>query len=274
MTRTSGWLIAIALWALGPSIPAEVLVTRDGQRIETQGPWQVKGRQVVFTSTQGVLSSMRLAEIDLAASEAATAGTAEDAEAAAPAAEPAAAAAEERQPILVMTNDSVRELSSGENPAIGELGDEAAELGRELGEALGEAMAGMTEGMMTGLAEGFGGEADGQQLEGEMADQMAEGMAALGDVMGVAIEMSMLAAVVEERHDLDTAEGMGAAADDFAELGRETRSRLAGASPEAQEMLAELATQFEELADLARRDPAAAVRLRQEKMAQKASEVE
>jgi hypothetical protein len=45
------------------------LVTRDGDRIETQGPWRVESRLVVFKRPDGTYASMRLSEIDLEASE-------------------------------------------------------------------------------------------------------------------------------------------------------------------------------------------------------------
>ena len=66
-------LILLAAWCLA-AVPswADILVTRDGQRIETDGPWEVKGRQIVFTTASGVLSAVRLSEIDLEASELAT----------------------------------------------------------------------------------------------------------------------------------------------------------------------------------------------------------
>lgn len=73
-------LIAALLAALGMAPPAsgDLLVTRDGSRIETQGPWEVRGRLVVFTRTDGVLASMRLREVDLEASEEATAAAARE----------------------------------------------------------------------------------------------------------------------------------------------------------------------------------------------------
>jgi hypothetical protein len=48
-------------------------VTRDGGRVETRGPWKTKGKLVVFTRVDGQLSSLRLTDVDLAASERATA---------------------------------------------------------------------------------------------------------------------------------------------------------------------------------------------------------
>ncbi len=55
----------------GPVV-ADWLVTTHGDRVETRGPWSVRGRTVVFTAISGTLASMRLDEVDLGASEAAT----------------------------------------------------------------------------------------------------------------------------------------------------------------------------------------------------------
>jgi len=67
----------LLLIALGPALisaglTADVLVTRDGETVETQGAWKVKGRQVVFTNAQGVLSALRLTDVDIEASTEAT----------------------------------------------------------------------------------------------------------------------------------------------------------------------------------------------------------
>lgn len=55
-----------------PAARADWLVTKDGDRIETQGPWEQRGRLVVFTTAKGDLASMRATELDLDASQAAT----------------------------------------------------------------------------------------------------------------------------------------------------------------------------------------------------------
>ncbi len=48
---------------------ADWLVTREGGRVETRGPWQVKGKLVVFTrADDGSLASLRSTEVDLDAS--------------------------------------------------------------------------------------------------------------------------------------------------------------------------------------------------------------
>jgi hypothetical protein len=64
----------LALVSAGSAAPAAAdwLVTSEGARVETHGPWQVKGKVVVFTSADGTLSSLRLSQVDLAASKHAT----------------------------------------------------------------------------------------------------------------------------------------------------------------------------------------------------------
>jgi hypothetical protein len=62
-----------ALAAAGaPRAGADWLVTRQGARVETRGPWQEKGKLVVFSRPDGTLASLRLADVDLAASRKAT----------------------------------------------------------------------------------------------------------------------------------------------------------------------------------------------------------
>jgi len=51
---------------------ADWLVTKEGGKFETQGPWTVKGKLVVFTLPNGALSSVRLEKVDLEASRVAT----------------------------------------------------------------------------------------------------------------------------------------------------------------------------------------------------------
>jgi glutaredoxin len=70
---------------------ADVIVLRDGSRVETRAGWQERGRQVVFTDLDGKLCALRLADVDLDASRAATAAAARPAAPAAtkPAAAPA-----------------------------------------------------------------------------------------------------------------------------------------------------------------------------------------
>lgn len=63
---------ALLLLAAVASARADWLVTRAGGRIETKGPWQIKGKLVVFTGANGSLGSLRLTDVDLPASQTAT----------------------------------------------------------------------------------------------------------------------------------------------------------------------------------------------------------
>jgi hypothetical protein len=65
------WL-AVAMLCLAPVARGDWLVTREGSSIETRGPWEVRGRLLVFTLPDGKLASMRVSEVDLEASERAT----------------------------------------------------------------------------------------------------------------------------------------------------------------------------------------------------------
>lgn len=71
-------VIGVLLIAPVTALPAsgDLLITRDGSGIETRGPWEVRGRLVVFTRADGTLSSIHLRDVDLEASEEATAAAA------------------------------------------------------------------------------------------------------------------------------------------------------------------------------------------------------
>ena len=109
MTSLGRWMlvslgIALVAFSAAP-VAADWLVTQEGDRIETDGPWKVDGRRVVFTLPNGSLSMMRLSEVDLPASEAATADALRPPEPVE--AEPEV---EERpEPVLVLTNDDIGE---------------------------------------------------------------------------------------------------------------------------------------------------------------------
>jgi hypothetical protein len=83
--------LSLLLLAAAAPAGADWLVTRAGGRVETQGSWQVKGKLVVFKTPNGTLSSLRLADVDLAVSENVTAEAkaAEDEKAKAATEEPA-----------------------------------------------------------------------------------------------------------------------------------------------------------------------------------------
>lgn len=97
-------LLPCLLMSLLPAFGAraDILVLRDGSRVETQGKWETRGRQVVFKTATGTLSAIRASEVDLPASEAATAA------ALAPKnEEPAPPPAEAKKPVLVLTDKDV-----------------------------------------------------------------------------------------------------------------------------------------------------------------------
>jgi len=92
--------IAGAALSTGAPAAADTLVTTNGARVETKGPWKVKGNQVVFTQPDGKLSSLRVSDVDLEKSAAATA------KASAPPA-PAEAAKPARPVVLRLTDNDV-----------------------------------------------------------------------------------------------------------------------------------------------------------------------
>ena len=110
-----------SFFVLAASSSADVLVMQDGSRVETKGTWEVKGRQVLFTLPNGTLSAVRLSEVDLDASRAAT-----DLANQPPAAESEAGDAEEKlpEPVLVLTND---DIGAGPTETGGEDSSEDAE---------------------------------------------------------------------------------------------------------------------------------------------------
>ncbi len=70
MSRGRAWLTLATLVAIGAGAAgADELVTRDGQVIQTRGPWEVRGKLLVFKLADGTLASLRLDEADLEASE-------------------------------------------------------------------------------------------------------------------------------------------------------------------------------------------------------------
>lgn len=70
--------VVLTLFLVAAPAAADWLVTRDGGRVETKGAWLVKGKLVVFTrAAEGQLASLRITDVDWAASERATAQAAQ-----------------------------------------------------------------------------------------------------------------------------------------------------------------------------------------------------
>jgi hypothetical protein len=106
---TAAAFVLLAGLTAAPS-RSDWLVTRQGGRVETKGPWKIKGKLVVFTHANGTLASLRLADVDLPASEEATA---EAVEAAAKAAEPPAPQPEKKkESVMVVTDETLRKAAA------------------------------------------------------------------------------------------------------------------------------------------------------------------
>ncbi len=125
--RTSN--LAAVFLAVAVALPsaADWLVITDGSRIETEGPWRIKGSQVIFTLPGGTLSALRKTDVDLDASAVATAHAKEAAEA--PAEDEETAERPRRKPVLVLTNKDLRRAEDvtaeeGEDAEGGEDGEE------------------------------------------------------------------------------------------------------------------------------------------------------
>ncbi len=109
----AGGALGLVLALAGLPAAADWLVTTEGQRIETKGPWQVKGKLVVFSRSNGTLASVRLSEIDLDASRKAT----EDALKPPPPAAVENPAGAARKAALVLTDRDIKKHVGDEPPA-------------------------------------------------------------------------------------------------------------------------------------------------------------
>jgi len=101
--RASAVLLLLLGCASGAA-RADILVTRDGVTIETVGPWQVQGRQIIFTLPGGQLSSIRADRVDLDQSAVATEQALHPP---APAAAEVAAEAAATAPVMTITDADV-----------------------------------------------------------------------------------------------------------------------------------------------------------------------
>ncbi len=128
-------LLALLLAAAASAtVRADELVTRDGQVIVTQGPWEVRGKLLVFKLADGTLASLRLDEADLEATEQRAHAAEERARAA-----PEAPVPEPRQAVLVLTDRDVAHAPPDEEEAASEAGEEGAPEGAAAGQASDEA---------------------------------------------------------------------------------------------------------------------------------------
>ena len=105
MTTRARVLAAVFAAAVAATVPAAVradwIITRQGDRFEIKGAWQLKGKLVVFTLPSGTLSSMRADRVDFDASKQATEKAKRDAAAPPPAAEQPKT---KRKAVIVLTD--------------------------------------------------------------------------------------------------------------------------------------------------------------------------
>lgn len=151
-------LLGLAAAALLPASAAfaDVLVTRDGARIETSGPWEVRGRLLVFSRADGSLASLRLDEVDLERSRQATEQAAHPPAAEASGAEEAAEEAAGSGSARIQLTDADFTTVSRPPEESGEGAEESAERGRRALNALS----------VTSWEESESAEAEGVQLTG------------------------------------------------------------------------------------------------------------
>jgi hypothetical protein len=124
------FLFLLVLLLLAPAVSADWLVTKEGARIETKGPWKVKGAVVVFTMPNGTLSSMRVRELDLDQSALVTAEANKP-----PEEEGEAGEEDDPKPVVAeFTNENIRRAapsaSEGSPEQDGEDGERTEELSR------------------------------------------------------------------------------------------------------------------------------------------------
>lgn len=114
---------------------ADWLVTRDGARLETKGPWKVDGRRVLFTLPNGALSTIRTDEVDLDQSALVTT-QAKEALAA-----PPAIALPKKEPVLRLTEKDIPPMTGAEIEAAGNAADTADKDGKAADDKQNEASA-------------------------------------------------------------------------------------------------------------------------------------
>jgi hypothetical protein len=114
MTLTAALAAAIGVPLGSAPLDADWIVTRQGERFEIKGTWQLKGKLAVFTLPSGTLSSMRADRIDVDASKQATSQAKKQAEPQAPAAE---REKPKRRAVIVLTDKDFKKAPLPETAA-------------------------------------------------------------------------------------------------------------------------------------------------------------
>jgi hypothetical protein len=142
--KLAWWLPAMLLLVCSGAANADWLVTVEGDRIETRGPWRVEGSRVVFEAANGALTAVRASTIDFEATDAYAAKLA------APRPEVVAPRVE---PVLVLTESDVPRARAVE-PPLAEGADDDAEDGAQNGTRSGTAETAEGGGTTAGSARG------------------------------------------------------------------------------------------------------------------------
>jgi hypothetical protein len=104
IAATSKWRAATiamgVVLACAGAVRGDWLVLTSGEAIETKGAWTLEGPKVIFTTTRGVLASVRATEVNVDSSRALTARKLEEASKV----DEPAAPAPKRTPVLVLTD--------------------------------------------------------------------------------------------------------------------------------------------------------------------------
>lgn len=130
----TGLVLGLLLALAALPATADWLVTQSGDQVETEGPWEVKGKLVVFTLPGGTLSSMRLSDVDLDASQQLTTEKNQ------PTAPAAAATTPRREATIVITDSDVAHVGAAAVPNSAEGRQEAGAQARA--ELAGDAASG------------------------------------------------------------------------------------------------------------------------------------
>jgi len=112
--------VVLSFAVCGPA-EADWLVMNDGSRIETTGPWEIRGRMLLFHDSAGKLSSVRASDVHLEASEQLTEAAKRQRETAARPAKPV-----QRKSVLRLTDDDVSHVDPTVAPQTNSEGAEAA----------------------------------------------------------------------------------------------------------------------------------------------------
>ncbi|MDA8019077.1 MAG: YggN family protein [Thermoanaerobaculia bacterium] len=240
--RVATLCLPLAALAAAPCT-ADILVTKDGRQIETKGFWEVKGRQVIFTAKSGVLSSVRLSEIDLEASELATNPPPPPPAALEEAPEKPSlgslAGRDRPEPVMVLTNED-----------IGQADVEAME---DFASAFGGALMELQRALAHGFAEmSDDPEAAKEEIDRQLESQQQELEQGLEDFGKAFEEMLVAVAAVTERYpelqelNPDDPESVRQNAGSIRAAAADLRAAAQQAeSPEAREMLNDAAAQME-----------------------------